>query len=459
MPSPHGFPDIIRRPGTAATTSPDLLKPPLPTLPTSFSQHVKDTEVQVPPLIAGALVAAFANSLADGLDNALLTHYYLEDQKVKINLDRVIDRLISDFCGHIWDELYQFYHSDSTVSQPSSQVILLFEGPIRQIILILNGPETSRCVLDRLGPSLSQRNVTWSANAGGIDLPLALQLICGFWHREFPDVSPGGYPEQIARTLHSLIIDGHASSRLISEIDRVLLSPNYVQVHMAESAIWDVIRRRPFPPPTDGYQLIQFKFDCQLFGPLDGIGDPQLVNLGSLGAITGTASSCVYTTVADYVAKQWPKCGRLLLKCLEEAVTNASASHQSDDPCPGMSVWDSTDEDSVFCPGLRLIHLEVEENAIRVSASAWTHTLIEIFQQMCWMCATLSASPFPGGSLSECAVVVSDWAYQDGSVYMDCSLAHKPVQEDESMTWLEQYGGAAIASGFPLGEFTTPQST
>ncbi|KAK3181950.1 hypothetical protein K4F52_006689 [Lecanicillium sp. MT-2017a] len=455
MPPPHGFPDIIRRPGTAPATDTVPYKPPLPTLPTSFSQHVKDTEVQVPPLIAGALVGAFANTLAEGLDNALLTHYYLSEQKVKINLDRVIDRLLSDFVRQIWDELYHFYHDTS--SEPSSQVILLFEGPIRQIILILNGPETSRCVLDKIGPGLSQRPVSWSVNGGGIDLTLALQLICGFWHREFPTVSPGGCPEQIARTLHTLILNGQASKNLISEINRVLLSPNYVQVHMSESAIWDIIRKRPFPPPGDGYQLVQFKFDCQLFGPLDGIGDPQLVNIGSLPAITGTAGSCVYTTVAEYIDKQWPKCGRLLLKCLEEAVTNASVSHQQGEQCPGMSVWDSSDEDAVFCPGLRMIHLEVEDNSIRVSVSAWTHTLIEVFQQMCWTCATLSASPFPG-ALSECAIEVTDFVYMNNSAYVDCSISHNQVAEGDSMAWLEPFHGAAIASGFPLAGFTSPST-
>lgn len=456
MPSPLGYPDIGRRPGTPLATDSSSFKPPLPTLATCTFQHVKEAEVQLPPLIAGSVVAAFAKSLAEGLDNALLTHYYLPDQKVKINLDRVLDRLLKQFCTEVWDELYYFYHDSD--SEPSNQVVLLFEGPIRQLILILNGPETAKCVLDIIGPGLSQRPVTWSVNAGGIDLPLALQLVCGFWHREFPDLSPGGCPEQIARTLHDLILNGKAAKNLVAEIQRILLSPNFVQVHMAESAVWDIIRKRPFPPPVDGYQLVQFKFDCQLFGPLDGIADPQLVNIGSLPAITGTAGSCVYTTVAQYIDRQWPKCGRILLKCLEEAVTNASVSHHQGDPCPGMSVWDSSDEDSIFCPGLRLIHLEVEETSIRVSVSAWTHTLIEVFQQMSWTCATLSSSPF-AGALSESAIETTGWDYMDGSVYVNCGLAHQQASESESMPWLQQFRGAAIASGFPLAGFSPGNTT
>lgn len=451
MPSPHGFPDIGRRPGTPTAADSSSFKPPLPTLASSVFQHVKEAEVQLPPLIAGSVVAAFAKALGDGLDNALLTHYYLPDQKVKINLDRVLDRLLKQFCTEVWDELYHFYHDSD--SEPSNQVVLLFEGPIRQLILILNGPETSRCVLDIIGPGLSQRPVTWSVNAGGIDLPLALQLVCGFWHREFPDLSPGGCPEQIAKTLHDLILNGKAAQHLVAEIQRILISPNYVQVHMAESVIWDMIRKRPFRPPMDGYQLVQFKFDCQLFGPLDGIADPQLVNIGSLPAITGTANSCVYTTVEQYIDSQWPKCGRIMLKCLEEALMNASTSHQQGDPSPGMFVWDSSDDDSVFCPGLRLIHLEVEESQIRVSVSAWTHTLIEVFQQMAWMCATLSSSPF-AGVLSESAIQATDWTYTNDTIYADCSLVHQEAPEGESMGWLKQFRGAAIASGFPLNGFS-----
>lgn len=424
-------------------------KPPLPTLPSRIDKHSKETEVHLAPIISGSFVAAFARALADGLDNELLTHYYLEG-KVKVNLDRVIDRLIADFCREIWDELYTFYHNAE--SAPSAQVVRLFEGPISQLILILNGPETSKCILDIIAPGLSQRPVTWSATANGISLPLALQLVCGFWHREYPEQSPGGCPEQIARTLHSLILSGQAAQKLVSQIRCLLLSPNYVQVHMAESTVWEIIRKRTFRPPRDGYQLMQFKFSCQLFGPLDGIGDPQLVNIGSLPALTGSSGDCVYTTVADYIDKRWPKCGRIVLKCLEAAVMNASASHQPDEPSLGFSVWDSSDEDTAYCAGLRLIHLEVEDNAIRISISAWTHTMIEIFQQMSWMCATLSSSPFPN-TLSECAVHVADWTYQDDSVYVNCSLNHEPLSENDNKPWLEQFRGAAIARGFPLEGF------
>lgn len=444
--------DIAFRPRSAAQAPQQVVshKPPLPTLPSRIDKHSKETEVHLPPLISGSFVAAFAKALAEGLDNALLTHYYLPDGKVKVNVDRVLDRLLADFCREVWDELYKFYHDSDTA--PSTQVMRLFEGPISQLILILNGPETSKCVLDLIAPGVSSRKVTWTATASGVDLPMALQLICGFWHREYPDQSPGGCPEQISRTLHSLMLGGQAAKKLVTEIRRLLMSPNYVQMHLAESTIWEIIRRRPFRPPADGFQLIQYKFSCQLFGPLDGIGDPQLVNIGSLPAITGTAGECVYTTVAEYTDKQWSKAGRTLLRCLEEAVMNASSSHQAGEPSLGIAVWDSSDQDGTRCPGLKLIHMEVEDNSIRVSVSAWTHMHTEIFQQMSWTCAALSSSPFPG-TLSECAVQVSDWAFQDDSVFVDCSLSHEPISEDHNQPWLTNFRGAAIARGFPLAGF------
>ncbi|KAJ6439716.1 DNA-directed RNA polymerase II polypeptide [Purpureocillium lavendulum] len=455
-PTTPGLPDsAVRRPGTVVAAP---YKPP-PTFPTRLTQQAKPIEVQVPPLIAGALVAAFAKALADGLENELLTHYYLGDQAVRVNLDRVLDRLLATFTHELWDELFQFYQEDSPPgAEVSRQVTRLFEGPVRQIVLLLNGPETSRCILDKIGPGLSQRQTTWSSSAGGIDLPLALQLLCGYWHREMPSQSPGGSPDEISRSLHTKIVNGAAARNLISEIRRVLLSPHHVQMHLAESAVWSMLlTKRPYPPPSDGFHIAQFKYECQLFGPLDGIADPQLVNLGSLPAITGTADDCMQTTVSAYVNAQWPRCGTLVLRCLEEAVGNASCSSRHGEAMSGMSVWDGADEDGPHCPGLRLIHIEVEEAVIRMSVSAWTHTMIEIFQQMCWICAALSASPFPG-ALSECAVEVSNWTYLNESVYVDCSLAHRPVPNGDGMSWLHQMRGAAIASGFPVQQLAPPQA-
>ncbi|KFG86362.1 hypothetical protein MANI_000189 [Metarhizium anisopliae] len=451
MPPPPGLPDSVRRPGVLYTSP---YKPPLPTLPSRASQQAKSTQVQLPPLIAGALNAAFAKALADGLDNELLTHYYISEQKFPVNLDRVIDRLLSKFTLELWDELYQFYQEAG--SEPSRQVTLLFEGPIRQIILILNGPEAAKCVLDKLAPGLSQRKESWSTSATGIDLALSLQLLCSYWHREMPSQSPGGSPDDIARNLHTQIMNGNSAQNLIASIRNVLMTPHYVQVHITESAIWNLLLKRPFPPPADGFHVVQFKFDCQLFGPLDGIADPQSVNIGSLPAITGTAEECVYTTVEEYIEKAWPKCGAIVLKCLEEAVGSASLSCQQGEPMSGLSIWDGSDELGPFCPGLRLLHVELENSAVRLTVSGWSHNMIEIFQQMCWLCAALSASPFPG-TLSECVTSISEYTYMNDSIHVNCSLEHRPVPDGDGLPWLQRMQGAAIASGFPVRGLTSTQ--
>lgn len=425
----------------------EILKPPLPTLRARQSQQANKAEVQIPPLIAGALVAAFAAALADGLNNELLTHYYLPDQKVRVNIDRVLDRLFLEFTRQLWDELWRFYSNSNP--DASSRVKLLFDGPISQIILILDGPEISRCLLDKLGPGLSRRPVTWSESAKGIDLQLSLQLLCGYWDREYPSRSPRGSPEEIARTLHKHITTGNASSNLVSRVRQVLLSPHYVQMHLMESAIWDIVLKRPYPPPTDGFHVVVFKFECHLFGPREGIHDQRLVNVGSLPAITGSANQCTYTTVSEYVSRHWPKCGTLLLNCLEEAVNNAWVSSGKGNGLHGMSVWDGMDNTGSSHPGLRLLHIEVESGTVNLSVSAYTHTLVQIFQQMAWTCATLSASPFPGSFL-HCAMEISDWTYMNDSAFVSCSLAHHPVDNNDLVPWLRRMPGAVIASGFPI---------
>ncbi|KAF5022023.1 hypothetical protein F66182_5906 [Fusarium sp. NRRL 66182] len=420
--------------------------PPLPGRSPRTAQSPNNAAVLVPPLIAGALIASFAAALADGLNNELLTHYYLPEQKVRVNIDRVLDRLLSEFTHKLWDELWAFYyHSNPDLTE---QIQKLFDGPICQIILILNGPEATRCILDKLGPGISRRPATWSETARGIELPVALQLLCSYFNREYASRSPSGSPEDIARSLHTYITRGNSAKHLISRIREVLVSPHHVQMHMMESAVWEVLLKRPCRPPSDGFHIIQFKFECQLFGHVHDIRDPHLVKMGSLPAITGTANDCVYTTVSEYTTSQWPKCGLLLLGCMEDAVKEALTSSCEGHSFTGMSIWDGTDE-PFLCPGLRLLHIEVEDGFIRLSVSAWTHTMIEILQQMAWTCAALSSSPFPG-SLSECAVEISDWQYLDDSIFVDCRLSHRPVPEADGAPWLKSLEGAAVANGFPI---------
>ncbi|KAL7938745.1 hypothetical protein V8C35DRAFT_275976 [Trichoderma chlorosporum] len=453
MPPPPGCPETLRIPeiGLAPPSAYAPVKPPTPPFPTCFSQQARNIEVQLPPLVAGALVAAFAKALADGLNNELLAHYYFPDRRVRVNLDRVLDRLLSVFVRQLWDELFRFYHDSDHGSgtQLSRQVTLLFEGPIRQLVLILNSPETARCILDKLGPGLSKRPLTWSTNTKGIDFPLALQLLCGYWHREFPEQSPGGSPDQIARALHTLITTGDAARELIDEMRRLLLSPHYVQIHFAESAIWDIVFKRPGPPPPDGFHIVQFKYECQLFNPLGGFGDLADIRLASLPVVTGTATEHACTTVSEYIEKQWPKCGPIVLSCLEEALSCAASSLHQGDAFLGMSLWDGSDGKGAVCPSLRFVHIETEGSWIRMSLSARIHTLIEVFQQMSWFCAALSSSPFPG-LVAESTTEVSNWVYLDGNVYVDCSLNHSPIPEGDALPWLQFLPRTAIASGFPL---------
>lgn len=429
-----------------------IYKPPLPTLSNRFAQPSHKIEIQLPPLVAGALVASFAQAIADGLGNDLLTHYYLSGQKIRINLDRVLDRLLSEFAKDLWDELFNHYHDSP--SHPSRQVTLLFDGPIRQIVLILNGPESASCLLEKLGPGLSRRKSSWSTSAKGIDLPLALQLTCGYWHREYPTLSPGGTPNEIARSLHSYIVNGDAARKLVSKIRCKLFTPHMVQMHIIESAVWDIILKRPFRPPPDGFNLVQFQFESRISSLAHSSCNTSPTKLGTLPAITGTATECVATTVSEYTLKRWPKCGHLLLGCLEEAAAGAIEASRQGESFSGMSLWDGSDSKQPFCPGLRLLHVEIEPTSIRLSVSAWTHTLIDIFQQMAWSCAILTASPFPE-TPCESAIEISDWQYADGSVYINCSLAHQPVPFNEGLPWLHQMQGAVIARGFPMDDLRT----
>ncbi|KAH8170345.1 hypothetical protein LIA77_09126 [Sarocladium implicatum] len=453
MPPPLGCPTRTLATSIQATNENILSsKPPLPTSIARIAHGKNDAAVVVPPLVAGALVAAFARAVAEGLGNELLTHYYLttgEGQKTQVNVDRVLDRLLAEFTRGLWDELYDFYTaSDRGFTR---QVSLLFDGPIRQLVLVLNGPETSACILEHLGPGLSRRKSTWSKDATGIELRVALQLVCGYWHREYPSLSPGGSPEEISRALCNRLVDGRASNALINNIRKMLLSPHYLQLHILETAIWDRMLRRRRPPPRDGFHVAQFRFECQLAINPGEYSSPGEIDLAARRAITGTSAECRPTTVSQYTDRHWQRSGRLVLSCLNSAVKTAYQSAEQGDGFSGMSFWDGNGDGdpSDFCPGLRLLHFEVEDGLVQLNVCAWAHCLVDIFQQMAWTCAALGATPF-GSWPVESGVEITEGRYEEDTMYFNCSMAHQPVSEGEGAAWLRGVPSAVIARGFPV---------
>lgn len=442
---PQNCPASTDRPGPPATT---LIKPPLPLLSSNRSRNNNPIEVQLPPLIAGALIAAFATAVADGLGNELLTHYYLSDQRVQVNLDRVLDRLIAEFTGHLWDELFDFYQASN--ANFSNQVTRLFEGPIRQIVLILNGPEVTRCILDKIGPSLSRRPITWSETSKGIDLPLALQLVCTYWHREFSSRSPGGNPEEIARSIYTQMINGSSARKLLAGMKEILFSPYFVQMFLMESAMCDIIQKRRRPPPYDGFHALQLRFEVQFFDTNSSAEIMRLLNISSLPVITGSAERCISTTIADYTSLHWPRSGRYLVKCLEEALRSAAQASLGGGEFAGMSLLEGDDEQEASGRGLRLLLVEVERGFVRLNVSAWLLSLVDILQQMAWVCAALSASPVPDGTPAESALQVFDWRYEQDSTFINCNIRHRELAQNEGPAWLRQHKRPVIASGFPI---------
>jgi hypothetical protein len=445
--NPSGHPESTNRLGSTQQRF-LLAKPPYPTLAALRSRNQSSIEVQLPPLIAGALIAAFAAAVGDALNNELLTHYYLSDQRLKINLDRVLDRLLADFTTHLWDELFDFYHASN--ADHGQQVSLLFDGPIRQIVLILNGPEVSRCILDKIAPGLSRRPLTWTEAAKGIDQSLALQLVCGFWHREFASRSPGGNPDDIARSIGSRLITGNAFNNFIAQVKKNLFTPHYVQLYLMETTVWDIICKRPHRPPPDGFHVVQFRFEFDFSQRLATIDGANHVDIGTLPVITGSPNECGWSTVASYASRCWPRCGKVVLQCLNEALVSAAQSQHRGEGFYAMSFWDDSDHETLS-PGLRLLHVEVETGTIRLTASAWLLVLVDVLQQMAWTCATLSSSPFPEG-LAESSTQISSWDYQEESTFINCSLAHRAVSPQEASSWTQPSQGSVVAAGFPLGE-------
>lgn len=458
------------------------VKPPLHSLAgTALGRgHVREassSEIKIPHVVASALVSAFAATVTDALGNQLLTHYYLTGQCVDVNLDRVLDGLVDRFTREAWDELWDFYYASN--AEHARQLSLLFPGPVRQLIMILVGPDLARCILNTIGPGLSRRlgpPPPTSSPSGTpppldgtpVHLEMAVQLVFRWWHREFPADSPGGSPDDIARTICARTVSGRAFGSLIERIRSTLYTPHHVQKHLVDSSMWHILTRRPYPPPSDGFHVWQFRIECdasQRMLELEAGAD-----LGSLPVIVGTASECYPTTVAEYTWQQWPRRGALVAGCLDDALCKAAESARRANPFVGISLWD---EASVASPedtpmtddpatdlhssssGIRAIHVEIDGPLIRLTVCARPMALVDIAQQVSWTCAALSSSPFPD-ALCECRTNVAGWEYggagagAGATTTVGCSLSHREVGIEHGSAWLQGRRGAVVVPGFPV---------
>ncbi|KJZ71656.1 hypothetical protein HIM_08968 [Hirsutella minnesotensis 3608] len=206
---------------------------------------------------------------------------------------------------------------------------------------------------------------------------------------------------------------GTASQALLAQVRSIMLSPHHVQMHLAESAISDLLMtRRRRPPRTDGHHLVQFRFDCQLFGPLNGIGDPSLVPVASLPAVTGTADDCVCTPVSDYTKAIGHMAAELFSGVFKKPQTTPSSQL-------GTRLWRASEENSLPCAGPQFVHMELAARELRMSVCARVFAMMGVFQQMCWTLATLSLCPF-SKSLSECVVDVSEFGHDGEAAFIQC---------------------------------------
>jgi hypothetical protein len=223
-------------------------------------------------------------------------------------------------------------------------------------------------------------------------------------------------------------------------------------MHLFETAIWDRLLRRRRPPPRDGFHVAQFRFECQLAIRPGEYASPDDIDIAARQAITGISAECQTSKVSDYVDKHWQRCGRLVLAGLNDAVKAAYLSYEQGDGFTGMSIWDGSTGDGkdVFCPGLRLLHFEIESGFVQLTACAWAHSLIDIFQQMAWTCAALGSAPFGGGWAAESTVEITEGNYDGDTMFFNCSMAHQPVAHGDGAAWLGEIPNAVIARGFPF---------
>ena len=192
--------------------------------------------------------------------------------------------------------------------------------------------------------------------------------------------------------------------------------------------------------------LVLFNVAWDLDSFLHSEYSPQDLQVGSLIALTGSASYAQATTCAHYISSNWPCSGPLFLAELQRAID--SRGNMKWDPDDDLKAHPTTDglNASLSLQG-RIAGHQSLEGRLLMQVSGTEERLVELAQQLAWLGSALSSSPY-GKQLAFKEPKIESPHLQN--VVFNLSFQAEPLTLNRPVCWQSLFFRMSIARGFPI---------
>ncbi|KAI0539656.1 hypothetical protein GGR58DRAFT_512195 [Xylaria digitata] len=241
-------------------------------------------------------------------------------------------------------------------------------------------------------------------------------------------------PEDLfLRWVKGFFIQGGPSQSLVTMLRRAL----YFDDRFKMTEIRDQIEIHLFE--TKAKLAVEFQLDWKPFEFFESQFEGRIPQIGALVTLTGSAFYAQAATCKEYLKHNWPATWEPFLSALQSTIDTKTTSSSTFNHSP------------TYCSnGDEMKFKLMPDKTLSVLIRGTKSTIIDIAQQISWMSATLSLSPFRQ-KVAYCNTnLVRDTSYTGLRFKVEREFAQ--LQSIEDPCWLPLFSNAVLAWGFPIPE-------
>ncbi|TGJ87835.1 hypothetical protein E0Z10_g979 [Xylaria hypoxylon] len=187
---------------------------------------------------------------------------------------------------------------------------------------------------------------------------------------------------------------------------------------------------------------VEFQLDWKPFEFFESQFEGRIPQIGSLVTLTGSAFYAQATTCKEYLQSNWPATWESFLHALQSAMDMKAALLGSGSTPEHSSTYINNGDEIKFT--------FMTDKTLSVLARGTKKTIIDIAQQISWMSAAFSLSPF-GQKVAYCDTSLVHDASRTG-LRFKVERGFAQLQSFEESCWLPLFSNATLARGFPIPE-------
>ncbi|KAJ2979480.1 hypothetical protein NUW58_g7188 [Xylaria curta] len=235
------------------------------------------------------------------------------------------------------------------------------------------------------------------------------------------------------------LTQGEAFGTLVTVIRRKFYQDDLFTMRQIERQLKDCLCQ---DPKSSGEISVLFELDWKPSEFFESQFEGRIPRIGTLVTLTGSAFYAQATTCAEYLRRTWPATWELFLSSLQSVLDSKVMPVASNN---------SPDHSSEIINEYKICFAIRKDKMLSVMVQGPLKTIIEVAQQLSWISAALSSSPFKG-EMAYCRVD------------MDTRRANMPgaprqigISRDffvlgsvETPCWLQLFSNATVVQGFPI---------